>query len=135
MSYVGREFEVKKNNTVIAGVRTRGFSWSGEAVDITTGEDNGKRTLDDLTGQETLTITCDGVTKGDVLRSAALGSGGKKLTDITFEGPIPSGGASGMEISGDFVLTSYEETGAQNDAYTFSVTFESSGAWTYTAAA
>ena len=38
---VGRELLVKKNSTVIAGIRTATLDWSGESIDVTTGEDAG----------------------------------------------------------------------------------------------
>ena len=48
------------------------------------------------------------------------------LTDITIEYP------DGATLAGDFYLASVEETGAYNEAVTFSASLQSSGQWTYT---
>lgn len=130
---VGREFLIKKNNVVIAGVRTKSFSFAGEPIDVTTDDDTGFRTLLAESGQEALDISVEGLTKDVVLRGAALGSGSLMLTDVTLEFPKTGTQAvSGDTISGNFFLTSLEESGTYNDAMTFSASLQSSGAWTYT---
>jgi predicted secreted protein len=123
----GRTMWIKKNSTLIAGVRSKGFSFAGEPVDVTTDDELAKRTLLAASASEAVDLTCEGVTKDAVLRAVALGSGDKLLTDITI------GDALGT-IAGNFFLASYEETGAYQDAITFSCSLQSSGAWTYTPA-
>ncbi|NQX95445.1 MAG: hypothetical protein HRT64_11110, partial [Erythrobacter sp.] len=59
---------------------------------------------------------------------------GKLLTDMTVEF-ADNGGASNASLSGNFYLTSYQESGAFDGEVTYSLTLQSSGAWTYTAAA
>jgi predicted secreted protein len=130
---IGRELLIKKNGAVIAGVRTKTISYAGEPVDVSSDDDTGFRTLLAETGQEALDLSVEGVTKDNVLRQAALGSGSLMLTDITIEFPKTGTQAvSGDTISGNFVLASIEESGAYNDAMTFSASLQSSGAWTYT---
>lgn len=131
---VGRELLVKKNSAVIAGLRTATLSWSGESIDITSGEDAGKRLLLAASGQEQVDISVEGIMKADVLRNLVLGSASKLLTDITLEWPIVTpGNTTEATLSGNFRISSYEEGAPYNDAITFSATLESSGAWTYTA--
>lgn len=130
---IGREFLIKKNSVVIAGVRTKSLSFAGEPVDVTTDDDTGFRTLLAESGQEAIDISVEGLTKDVVIRGAALGSGSLMLTDITLE--FPKTGtqlATGDTISGTFFLTSLEESGTYNDAMTFSASLQSSGAWIYT---
>ena len=40
---------------------------------------------------------------------------------------------NGDTITGSFFFNSFEETGAHNDAVTFSASLQNSGAWVYTA--
>lgn len=131
---VGRELLIKKGAAVIAGVRTKSFSFAGEPIDITTDDDTGFRTLMAESGQEAIDISVEGLTKDTVLRAAALtGSAGLMLTDVTIEFPKTGTQAiSGDTISGNFFLASLEESGTYNDAMTFSASLQSSGAWTYT---
>ncbi len=75
-----------------------------------------------------LDISVSGVWTDTVMRDAALAATGMLLTDITIDF------ADGGDISGDFYLASYEESGAHDGAVTFTCSMQSSGAWTYTAA-
>lgn len=130
---IGREFHIKKGSEVIAGVRTKSLSFAGEPVDITSDDDDGYRTLLDVSGQEALDMSVEGITKNTLLRAAALTGGGLMLTDITLEFPKTGTQAvSGDTISGSFFLASLEESGTYNDAITFSASLQSSGQWTYT---
>jgi predicted secreted protein len=133
---IGRELLIKKGATVLAGVRTKSMSYAGEPIDISGDDDAGFRTFLTETGQEALDLSVEGITKDATLRAIALGSGSLMLTDITLNFPLTGTQATtGDEISGDFVLAGLEETGAYNDAMTFSASLQSSGAWTYTAGA
>lgn len=129
----GRELLLKKGGTVIAGLRNVTISWGGESIDVTTGEDSGKRLLLAASGQEQIDLSFDGITKDSVLRDIALGSGSKMLTDVTIEWPIFDSvtNSDPADISGNFRFSSYEEGAPHSDAITFSGSLESSGAWTY----
>jgi predicted secreted protein len=126
----GRDFKVKKAGTVIAGCREDGISLDGSPVDITSKSDSGFRTLASFAGTKALDVSTSGVWIDKVLRDAAiLETATLLLTDITLEF------ADTGTISGDFYLASYDETGSHEDAVTFSASLQSSGSWTYTAAA
>lgn len=130
---VGRKVLLKKAGTVIAGVRTKTLSWSGESIDLTSGENDGVRLLEAASGQEQIDISMEGVMKEETFRELVLGSASKMLTDITLEFPIlDPANAVAATLSGDFRISSFEEGAPYNDATTFSATLESSGAWTYT---
>ncbi len=63
------------------------------------------------------------------MRDIALGGeSGKFLSDLTFDFP------GGDELSGNWVMTAYSETGAFEDGQTFNATFVSNGEPTYTQA-
>ena len=127
-SSIGRDFVVKKAGTAIAGVRTKTVTFNGEPVDVTSDDDNGFRTMLSGAGQKSIDMSVEGLTKDDVLRGAALSGSSLLLTDVTVEYP------NGDTISGDFFMNSLEETGTYNDAMTFTASFQSSGAFTYTPA-
>lgn len=125
-SNIGRDFVIKKATTAIAGCRTKTVTFNGEPIDVTTDDDSGFRTLLGTEGQKSIDMSVEGLTKDDVLRQAALSGSSLLLTDITVEYP------NGDSLSGDFFMTSLEETGTYNDAVTFTASFQSSGEFTYT---
>jgi TP901-1 family phage major tail protein len=131
---VGRTLLLKKNSTVIAGLRSASLSWSGESIDLTTGEDSGKRLLEALSAQEQIDISAEGLMKEEQFRALVLGSATKMLTDIEIEFPILDTATNSTEatLTGNFRISSFEEGAPYNDAITFSISLESSGAWTYT---
>lgn len=124
----GRSMLVKKAATVIAGVRTKGVAFNGEAIDTTTDDDSGYRTLLTDAGTQSIDLSIEGITKDDTLRALVLAGGSLMLADITITYP------DGAILAGDFFLNSLEETGTYNEAITFSGKLQSSGAWTYTLA-
>lgn len=112
-------------NTV-AGVREKSVSLNGEPIDVTNDDDNGWRTLLSVSQQDEVNITVSGVTKDDVLRAAWFGT---RMDNAELVWP------DGAKIEGTFVLASYTETGAYQDAITFEAELRSSGEVTYTPAA
>lgn len=126
----GRSLLVKKNDITLLGVRTKGVSFAGEPIDVTTDDDAGFRTLLTDAGTQSIDMSVEGIVKDKILREIGLDpSGSLMLTDITIVYP------DGSELAGDFFLTSFEESGTYNDAVTFSASLQSSGTWTYTTGA
>lgn len=126
MADTGRDFLIKKSGTAIAGAREGGMTLDGSPVDITSKSDGGFRTLADFAGVKALDLSVSGVWADKVLRDAAvLESAGLLLSDISLTY------ADGGEITGDFYLANYEETGAHDDAVTFTASLQSSGTWAY----
>lgn len=119
---------IKKNATTIGGGRTVGMTVNGSPVNVEDQGDSGFATyLDGKMVGKSIELTIEGYEEDQVLRDLALGAdSGKFLSDLTFDFP------NGDEISGDFVMTAYSETGAYEDGQTFNATFGSDGAWTYT---
>lgn len=134
---VGRELLVKKNSTVIAGIRTATLDWSGESIDVTTGEDAGVRLLLEASAQEQIDMPIEGIMKAEELRDITIGANGTRiLTDIEIEWPITDPvNTTPATLTGDFRLSAYSEGAPYNEAITFSGTLESSGAFVYTAEA
>ena len=127
-NFSGRKFLIKKGSAVIASVRSKTVTINGEPVDVTNDDDDGYRRLLDDPATRSVDISVEGLMDEETLRAAAVGAGTLKLTDINVEWP------DGATLTGDFFLTSVEETGSYNDAAQFSASFQSSGQWTYTAA-
>lgn len=124
----GRLCLIKKNDVTIGGVRTAGMTVNGSPINVEDQGDEGFATYlaGILTGQS-VELTGEGYEEDQVLRDLALGPAAARfLSDLTFEFP------NGDAISGGFVLSAYTETGAFEDGQTFTATFTSDGAWTYT---
>lgn len=126
MNYSGRKFLIKKGSTVLASVRSKTVSVNGEAIDVTTDDSNAFRTLLADAASRSLDMTVEGLTDDDTLRAAIMGSGSLLLSDISVQYP------DGATVTGDFFMSSLEETGQHTDAMGFSASFQSSGQWTYT---
>lgn len=121
----GRDLVLKYGGTTLAGLRTTSISLDGSPVDVTNVGSAGFRTLASFSGSKSLTITADGVWDAATNTDVAFApSGALLLTNVT----VVDG--EGDTIDGDFFIASYEETGTHDDAITFSITLESSGAWT-----
>lgn len=128
----GRLCVIKKNAVTIGGIRTAGMTVNGSPIDVTDQTDEGFQTfLAGILTARSIQLTGDGYEEDQVIRDVAMSptATGHFMTDLTFEFP------NGDEISGNFVLTGYSETGAYQDGQTFTCTFSSDAAWTYTQAA
>ncbi len=104
---VGRELLVKKDSTVIAGIRTATLDWSGESIDVTTGEDAGVRLLLEASAQEQIDMPIEGIMKEEELRDITIGANGTRiLTDIEIEWPISDpGNTQPATLTGNFRLS------------------------------
>ena len=129
----GRNLVLKKNSVAIAGIRNATIDWSGDSIDISNNDTAGKRKLLGDLAQEQITISGDGIELEDIFRAVCLASGSKMLTDISVDLPIvESTNTTKGTITGSFLVTAFSLGAPYNDAVTFNVTMESSGAWTYT---
>jgi len=131
-----RDLIIKKNAIRWLGITSKGVSIAKEAIDITSDEDNGYRTLLDDVGSKTLDISFSGVTKDTTIRTLINTDGSQLYTDITVEFPPVGAQTTGDTISGSFFLNSVSETGGDsNGTISFDGALQSSGEWTYTAGA
>ena len=118
--FAGREIELTWGSNPIDGVREKGISLNGEPINVTSDEDDGKQTLLDISAEDSVTITISGVTKSSDLRDDWFNGNRTATATLTYP--------DGYSITGTFFLSTYEETGAYNDATTFTATLNSSGA-------
>jgi TP901-1 family phage major tail protein len=109
--------------TTVAGLTTKTLSFANGTLDITNDDDDGIRKL--LAGKyaSAFTLSASGVAKDDAtfgsLRTdAAAGTHGN------YQLVIP-GATSNGTYEGAFAITSLEETGETDGAYTFTITIES----------
>jgi TP901-1 family phage major tail protein len=108
----GRALQLKKDGTLVAGVRTKSFSIGNTVIDITNDDDDGiRKALTDF-GQREVSITFSGVRVADTMLEAALAA------DTTDTYSLAE--AAWGTLTGTWMLTSYSETGE----YQGSVTFE-----------
>jgi len=126
-SNVGRKLLIKRDGTTIAGVRTKSVTINNEAIDVTTDDDSGYRTLLEEPGQKQIDLSVEGLTKDDaLLQSAAEGT--TLIDAYTIEFP------SGATITGDFRFNNLEMGAEYNAAITFTAEIQSTGSYSYTAA-
>lgn len=126
MAHVGRLLLIKKNAVAIAAVTEKSVSINHEPIDITSDDDDGWRKLLGTVATRSVDLSVSGVAGDTTLRTIAAGTGSQLLTDITLEWP------NGDVLSGDFYMSSYEESGSTADKITFSAKFQSSGLITFT---
>lgn len=127
----GRDLKIKKGGTTIAAVNTKGVTWQGNPIDVTSDDSDGVTTyLADKFATTSLELSVEGWLDSDVLPDIAFGTDDatKHFSDITLEL------LNGDVISGDFIMTNYTLGGQKEDAVTFSATFVRSGIHTVTAA-
>ena len=116
--------------SVIGGIRSKTFTINAEAIDITNADSCEWREILDSAGLRTMSLSGSGVFENGLiisnLRTAILAN---TLTD--FEMIIDS---DGDKFSGSFKITSLEYAGEYNAEATYSISMESSGTISYTAA-
>jgi len=123
----GRALQIKWDSVTLVGVRTRGYTITNDYVDVTTDDDNGWRTLLSDPGLRSMEVTVGGISSDQVLIAEIMKA---SITGepLTVELPTTTG-----TLAGDFLLSSFEQSGEHDGAVEFSATFMSDGAVTYTA--
>jgi predicted secreted protein len=121
----GRKLRVVYSATAIAGALTDSITINREPIDITDKDDVGVRAYLSELGSFSMSMSCEGRLDGDVLAALARDSA-TALHTFTFD--IDGIGA----YSGSWCVTSFEVSGADPDGATFTASFESSGAITWT---
>lgn len=123
----GRQITLNWGNTSppteIGGLREKGVEMNGEPIDITSDDDDGWRKLLSIPAQNEVTISISGVTKDNTLKNAWFTGARTEDVVITL--------ADGSTLTGEFMLTSYTETGTYNEATVFEGELQSSGVITF----
>jgi len=123
------KIDISGTMTTVGGMRSTSMTLNDEAVDITNKDSGSFRELLPSGGIQSMTITASGVftdsTAEQTLRSAYGTSSFKSYNVI-----VPDLGT----YAGTFMIASLEYAGEYNGEATYSVTLESSGSITFTAA-
>lgn len=122
----GRTLTIDWDNVVLAGVRTKSFSITNDYVDVTTDDEDGWRTLLADPSLRSIEVTVGGITKDRTLIAAIMAA---NITGEPLEVNVPQ--ATGCQLAGTFLISSYEGSGEHDGAMEFSATFMSSGVVTY----
>ena len=123
------KIDISGTMTTVGGMRSTSMTLNDEAVDITNKDSGSFRELLPSGGIQSMTITASGVftdsTAEQTLRSAYGTSTFKSYNVI-----VPDLGT----YAGTFQLTSLEYSGEHNGEVTYSLTLESAGSVTFSAA-
>ena len=124
----GRKVRVQIATNDVAGAQADELTINREHIDITDKDDEGVRTLLDEIGVISMSMTCSGILKDDTLADWSSDKD-DVLKVMTF---VITGIGT---YSGQFGISAYTPGGNEGaEAATFSATFESAGAITFTAA-
>lgn len=135
MAAIGRDLRVTVGAERLMGIRSATLTYNGEVIDITSGENDGVRVLLDQVAESSIDIAGEGVIKEDRLRDLILTGGQRMLTDAVITFPVMTTGNTAATLTGNFMLSAFEESMPYKEAGTFSFTLQSSGEFTYTAEA
>lgn len=115
--------------TTVGGLRSTSITQNDEIVDVTTKDSSSKRELLANGGVQSLTISGSGVFTDSASETTLEEAFGKSAL-TNYEVFIPDFGT----YKGAFQISSLEYAGEYNGEVTYSVTLESSGTITFTAA-
>lgn len=118
--------------TTVAALRTKSIAINGgEPADVSDSESTNQwRELLAATGLSSITITGDGVFKDGATDATLYNKVVPQQLAANYQIVIPDF----QTIEGSFIITQLEFTGEHENAVTFSITLESAGALTTTAA-
>jgi TP901-1 family phage major tail protein len=126
----GRELTIDWSATTLVGVQSRGISNTNALVDVTTDDDNGWRTLLATPGLKSVDVTVSGVASDEVLLAEFYNA---SVTGETLQVSLPSSLATPGNVSGTFMLASFNQEANHDGSYNFEAQFQSSGVVAYTA--
>jgi len=117
----GYQVELRKNGVLIAGVRTKNLTVGNEAIDITTDDDSGFRTLMELSGQRQIDMSVEGLLKDSTLLQSMI-DGTLLIEAYTLKFIDYS-----VEITGNFRMNNIQTGANYKEAGTFSAEIQSTG--------
>lgn len=125
----GRGLLIKRgtaaSEVTIAGVRTKGLTVNGEAIDVTNDDDDSWRKMLDMPGEQSVEYSCAGVCKDHTLLQESLSSTDRVQSMVLLW-------TGGDKLQAQFYLANYKETGEYKGAVMFEATFQSQGVVTFT---
>lgn len=124
----GRLAVLSKAATPIGGVRMTSIKFTSEPIDVTDYDSAGVVELLSAHKTTQVELSVEGVTEDVLLRALWTSPATSKLlTDVTFK--FADALAAADTVTGNFYLTSYEESNPYDDACDFKATLVSSGNW------
>lgn len=123
--HLGRQVIFYWGGVQILGIREKGVTINGEAVDVTSDENDGWRKLLSVAGQNQVDIAISGITKDALLKNDWFA--GNRTKPVAIEYP------DGNAITGTFFMSNFVDTGPYNDTMTFNATLLSTGEVTWAA--
>jgi TP901-1 family phage major tail protein len=115
--------------TLLGGLRTTDFTMNNQVVDVSTKDTAGWRELLEDGSLKFFSIACEGIFKNSASDATVRGYVlANSLNPFTFQFP------NGDTIAGTFQITNYQRKGDVEGAETYSMTLESTGIPTFTAA-
>lgn len=125
---LGRDVILTVAGQAIAGTQTKGLTCNNEVVDVTDDSAGGWRLVMARPGLKTVDIAISGVLKNlELMRSffAATNSGSQVFAvSVTYP--------DGSIVAGNFMLSTFSETGESNAGKTFDSSWQSTGVLTFT---
>lgn len=120
---LGRKVTLTWNGVEIPGVREKNLTLNGEAVDVTSDDDDGHRKLLSEAAENQVGIALSGVTKSTILKDAWFAGLRTGNVVMTYE--------HGGVVTGQFFLQNYSDGVPYNDAITFQAELLSTGETDY----
>lgn len=121
----GWQVTLKREGVLFAGARTKSLTINNEAIDVTTDDDEGFRTLMETPALKSIDMSIEGVTKDmDIIAKAAAGTTLIETYRMDFV-------EFGTYIEGEFRLNNVQLGATYNDAVTFTAEVQSTGEYTY----
>ena len=124
----GRDLQIKNElGTVVAVVNTKTITWANTPVDVTGDTDDGFVTLLNRAGTKQMSMDVSGFTNDEYFRDKAVNAN-SLLEAYTIEYLSSDGSRTVVyTIQGNFFLSNFSETGANDGGLEFSASLQSSG--------
>lgn len=128
-----RDLTIDWDSVTLANVQSKQITVNNSYVDVTTDDDNGWRTLLADPATRGVDVSVSGIADDEAILADIMAA---NVQGLTLQGDLPSSLTTPGNISGTFLVTSFEMNGSSPDgAVEFSASFQSTGAVTYTASA
>lgn len=124
---IGREVTFTVGGGTLVGVTTQGISFNNEALDTTDDQGSGWQERLAKPGRKSLAFSVEGLLKNLEVIETYFQTSNIVAVAVTYP--------DGSTLSFDAFLDNIDTNGAENELYTFSASFSSSGAPTFTPAA
>ena len=115
--FTGRDVTLSWNGVSVKGVQTKEVKCNDEVIDVTSGENGGRRVLLNASGQESIDISIDAVSKDRVMVQDY--HAGDKIGDVEMTWP------NGDTLTGKFRMSNLVEGLSHKGAGTFKCTLMS----------